>query len=329
MYRPKAPADWVGIYYFGAHYTFSPKDDPRRNDFARVTGWRYVLVALYEIPTVIAAVLCSYRWSVIGPTIKGYRPVPPEWIAACLPPVVVGVCLLIASEVSSLQKKRKGHGFVQSSSTFRYVIYGTIPAALIVVGVAYVLSVYFGPPRSDRDLATRPTELPTMIAWYVLIGTPLPVLPLIDKSMIVQVILLLPAVLGRGFGFFLGAADFGRFDERKCRLDHQKWQGVMIGFMVLSFLLGLFGFGLCEGVCSNSGDQRRGGNSESESGNNNTATTAPENVPLGPQARPPQYAESQTQWQAGPLRRDSDTDALLEPPPPYTPSRSPTYVERP
>lgn len=343
-YRTDYPADWVGFYYFGAYYQFDSEDRSRRDDFSRVKGWRYVLVALYEVPAVVTAVLCAYRWSIIGPAVSGYRPVPPEWIAACLPPMVVGVCLLITSKASSRWDNRSRHS-ARPSSTFKYIVCGATLTALLVVGVAYILTVYFGPPRSDPELATRPTELTTAIVWYVVVGIPLPLLPLVRKNMMLQVIALLPAAMGRAYGFTLGTTGLGKFqDEGKCWLFPRKWTGAMIAFGVLSFVMGFIGILFCETVCL--GDQRSDGNTGGEAGNN-TATTATENVPLEPQTNvplepqdsPPQYAEAQTQTQAYwrrnstssshavPLRRDSDTEALLQPPPPYTPSRSPTYVE--
>ena len=332
--RRANPADWAGFYYFGAHH-LPPRIgsvDTRRDGGWQVGLRQWAMIALYELPTLVAAILCAYRWSDMHPEHRLYRPLLGDWIAGCLPPMVVGAALLLTSRLAP--------GGQTPASRFLIVkVSGIAFLALVVVGTAYALAIYFGPPRSDPDVATQPSELMYTAVWYGLVMTPFTLIPGVRRNVWLRIPTLAPAVLGRAWGMLAGLKEWG-WTRHDCTLQPDKLRGAAAAFAALALIMGVFGFGVYRTVGEKRDTRSAGGSAPNSGGLTGTAgwgfisleshggLSVPEHTytPMH-STGVPRPSSDHTPLQSAAQEMASDLEEPLDPPPPYTPSRAPTYVE--
>ncbi|KAL1956131.1 hypothetical protein VTO42DRAFT_7566 [Malbranchea cinnamomea] len=313
------PGDWAVMYYFGADFLGREHSETIPEADLKFSIWRYVRIVLYEVPTVVAAILCAYQWSNHGPDVRVFRPVTGSWISACIPPMVVGATLLIAS--------RMGMGSRWKSRRDTYMIssYLAIVVALAVFGVAYALGIYFGPPRSDPEVATRGTDMALVVTYYVLVTIPFPLLPIIRRQPLLQVVLCLPGVMVRVYGLALNLTGLGSKIEPPCTLQHRRLQGFSIAFGVLGFLATFVGIILCQTLCAARSTVRQAAATADETDGGHvplqqqpaasSSSPPPALQPSAPSPPPPQ--QPMPNPDPPPYAASADTEALLSPPPPY------------
>ncbi|KAK2733371.1 hypothetical protein FQN55_003384 [Onygenales sp. PD_40] len=232
--RTSVLAESAAFYYSGAMKSSLVEKELVIDADVRIRGLDYVLIAMYEGPTVVAAVLAAYRWSVMEQGFK-YRPVTGEWVSACLPPVVVGCVLMAASRMPWRDRRKMWHVHAIGSTV------------LVLVGAAYALGIYFGSPRTARGLAVESKDMIRVTVYYAVVMVPWPLLPIINKNSGFQLLILLPATMIRAFGIMLGLTDVGKY--KFCSGYVKKLQGVFIAFAVTGFLFILVGLAVCTTVC--------------------------------------------------------------------------------